>query len=153
MYANRKAVCVSRLNLGNCSVPGFLLWPIPSPWACGSSFVASSRSWICFPRPPWLPPPAVSPGVFISVLLKINPRALYLWRFLKTIHPYREPCGSSKYNRYREVERLYNWQAFHKQGSNVDIPLLFFQLITLTLICLSSTNPLFESVRSPTVND
>lgn len=168
MYANREAVCVSKLSEGVaparvpplsharavCS-PCFLCCPPPELNLPSSASAAATH---CSPRGFYSPQALLLSAKqcphthVLSVLLKINPRALYLWRFLKTIHLYREPCGGSNYNRYGEVERLYNWQAFHKQGSNVGILLLFFQLITLTLICLSSTNPVPSFWVSPFPN-
>lgn len=71
-----------------------LLQPPPTLQPKGFLFPTSCPCWV----PSSVPMPHV-----LSVLLKINPRALYLWRFLKTIHLYREPCGGSNYNRYGKL--------------------------------------------------
>lgn len=117
-------------------------------------------------------PPTVSHGIFIppqalllsvkqcphthvlSVLLKINPRAFYLLTVLKTIHLFRETCGVANIIDMEKLKAYVTDKLFHKQDSNIGIPVLLPQLITLTFIDLSSLNqwPSFEATHSPTTN-
>lgn len=93
---------------------------------------------------------AVSPYPCSFCVAKNKSKGPLPFNSFKKLFIFLETCGVANIMDMEKLKAYITDKLFHKQGSNIAIPILFFQLITLTFIDLSSLNqlPSFEATHS-----